>query len=147
MESEAEVYLEDNDGNMLAAMFAKQLDLDEEFSSIEDRVFNTFTGGNLPGRPHAPFHHMLKRPRQMYAANLVLRIIVELVEMLKHFDGWKLWKRAPRDAEPGKAQEEFVDVVHFVLELASYIGFDSKTLYEAYFDKAAINTTRQEENY
>lgn len=147
MASEAEEYLEENDGNMLAAMFSKQLDLDEEFSLIEDGVFHVHMGGRLPGRPHAPAEQMKKRARQMYAAILILRVIVELVEMLKHFDGWKLWKRAPRDAEPEKAQEEFVDAVHFVLELASYIGFDSESLYKAYFDKAAINKTRQEEKY
>lgn len=152
--SAASQYLEDNKGNMLAAMMARQNDLDEEFGGIENWVFKRVHGLDtiiarefIPTQVARPMEAMASRARQMYCANITLRVIVELIEMLSHFDGWKLWKRNPRPADPVKAQEEFIDAWHFMLMLADYIGFDSESLYKAYFDKAEINAQRQQKEY
>lgn len=81
-------------------------------------------------------------------------VVHELHEMLAELPYFKSWKKYPDIPEAHayafmKAKEEYVDALHFMLNVAIALGFSPTDICEMYMDKNVVNHTRQEdiENY
>jgi dimeric dUTPase (all-alpha-NTP-PPase superfamily) len=60
--------------------------------------------------------------------------------------GWKPWKKSSEfDFE--QAKKEYVDLWHFVVNMAFGMGISSDELFEMYYEKNKINTKRQLDGY
>lgn len=71
---------------------------------------------------------------------------------------WKAWKSNNLEKRNTKISDlsdedqleikfEFIDIVHFVLNMALALGLDAKEIYKLYYLKNAENFKRQENNY
>jgi dimeric dUTPase (all-alpha-NTP-PPase superfamily) len=73
----------------------------------------------------------------------------EIHEMLQELPFFKEWKRYPEDEKSmalamEKARKEFVDALHFFLNIALALGFTPGDLYAYYCEKNQINHERQD---
>lgn len=94
------------------------------------------------------------KERTAYIKEASLHLEHELHEMLgnlPYFKGWKDYSRLSLEENVSRyceAEEEFIDVLHFVLNIALAFGFtDSEALHEAYCKKNKENHRRQDEGY
>lgn len=76
----------------------------------------------------------------------------ELHEMLRELRFFKSWKQYNWTAEEEKerfdnAQEEFIDALHFMLNIAIALDLDSDSIFKLYCKKNQINHERQDNNY
>lgn len=98
------------------------------------------------------FNHMSDAEIAAYIKEYTLHCEHELHEMIQELPFFKPWKeyRTLTSAEKQemfrRASEEYVDVLHFFLNIGIAIGFTGETLYEAYCDKHDINHERQEQD-
>lgn len=72
----------------------------------------------------------------------------EMHEMLQELPYFKAWKVYPdSDFEQfrmtHKAMEEWIDVLHFFLNVSLALGFDAQTMVGMFLDKNALNHNRQ----
>lgn len=84
--------------------------------------------------------------RTAYIKEYSLHMTDELHEMLRELPYFKPWKNpAPRADEESleRAREEFVDVIHFLLNIGLALGFNAERLYMAYSEKLTENIVRQ----
>ena len=78
-------------------------------------------------------------------------IIEEIVEMLRTNPYHKPWKdyshltKEEIDEMWIEAREEYIDVLHFVINIGLALGLDSQTINQMYKDKNKINIRRQED--
>lgn len=87
-----------------------------------------------------------KKERSAFIIEYAVHTEHELHEMLQelpYFKSWKKYDVADYEASIGKARGEFVDVLHFFLNVAMALGFTPDTLYRAFLDKHDINHARQ----
>lgn len=78
----------------------------------------------------------------------VTALVGEIGEVLQADKNWKCWKRT-KDLEVDNEAllDEVVDVFHFVINMALYLGFDSEDIKRKFFEKNKINFERQKNNY
>lgn len=76
----------------------------------------------------------------------------ELHEFLRELEGFKDWKHYDWDDETRAqhqelAKEEFVDFIHFVLNIGNALGMSATDIFEYYINKNIKNHLRQDNNY
>lgn len=77
----------------------------------------------------------------------------EMNEMLYELPYFKPWKNydnlTPKDVETSLqlAREEFIDKLHFDLNIALALGMDEDMIHKMYCEKNNINHKRQDEGY
>lgn len=82
-----------------------------------------------------------------------IHLTQEIHEMLYELPFFKPWKDYTNMTleevvvQQQKATEEFIDMLHFFLNIALALGADEDTLYEAYMTKNAENHARQDGGY
>lgn len=87
-----------------------------------------------------------------YVMNNMLYTEAEGHEFLREIEGFKSWKtynwsQDEKDEHYKAALEEFVDMLHFVLNIALAMGFSGDDIYEAYVAKNIVNHKRQDNGY
>ena len=87
-----------------------------------------------------------------YIMNHVLYAEAELHEMLRECENFKEWKTY--DWSPGAqaehleaAKEEFIDVLHFIWNIALALGLGADEIIQIYADKNITNHLRQDNGY
>lgn len=108
----------------LDAIFRKQKELDDRILENNDR-FPKELGDQI--------------------SYLCIAIIHEAVE-LQRLTNWKWWKQ-PIQFDLYKAQEELVDIQHFVTSAAIKLKLTSTKYFETYSSKCDENHKRQEQGY
>ena len=87
-----------------------------------------------------------------YIMNHVLYAEAELHEMLRELEGFKAWKtydwdEDEQDRHLAAAKEEFIDVLHFIWNIALALSLDSDEIIKIYSDKNITNHLRQDNGY
>ncbi len=87
-----------------------------------------------------------------YIMHHTLYAEAELHEMLRELEGFKSWKTYGWTAEEqaqhlNAAQEEFIDVLHFIWNIALALGLDASDIIQRYSDKNITNHLRQDTGY
>lgn len=111
----------------------------EQLMSMQEELQNKL-GYDISGMPVAE--------RTAYIKEYTLHTEHELHEMLAELPFFKPWKQYS-DISYDTARKEFVDALHFFINVALALGFSADELLELYMDKNKENYTRQEdtENY
>lgn len=97
---------------------------------------------------HYNYASMSEQDKGNYIRNSVVFCEDELHEMLHEVPFFKEWKRYFDDPAKNKetwarAREEYVDALHFFINIALALGFDAESLLAAYLHKNSINHKRQ----
>jgi len=87
-----------------------------------------------------------------YIKNHILYAEAEMHEMLRelqYFKEWKTYNWSEEEIEQHKAaaKEEFVDVLHFIWNVALALGLDADEIMQIYADKNIMNHLRQDSGY
>ena len=87
-----------------------------------------------------------------YIMNHALYADAEIHEFLRELEGFKAWKKydwnkEEREIHLSAAKEEFVDVLHFIFNIANAIGLTADEIFEIYLKKNEVNHIRQDNNY
>ena len=87
-----------------------------------------------------------------YIMNHILYAEAEMHEMLRELEGFKSWKTydwSPDEAAEhlAAAKEEFIDMLHFIWNVALALGLDSDEIIQIYADKNITNHLRQDNGY
>lgn len=95
------------------------------------------------------FANMSESSRADYIKTMSLMLTDETHEMLREIPFFKPWKRySPMPADNcmkwAAARKEFVDMLHFFLNIAIALGFSAEELYEMYGLKMHENYLRQQ---
>jgi len=90
------------------------------------------------------FHTIYKTIDQRISA-ISTAIIHEAVELQRETN-WKWWKQAKEFNIP-KAQEELIDIQHFVTWAAQELGMTAQQFFNRYLLKNEINRERQRSGY
>ena len=118
---------------------------------MHDRLTTLFdTQFNLQKKLGYNFAIMTDEERTAYIKEYEQHAEHELHEMLAELPFFKSWKKYPdikeaRDYAYRKAKEEFIDSLHFFLNIAIALGFSPGELVEMYLTKNGINYERQED--
>lgn len=88
---------------------------------------------------------MEKAELEDHISTMAIALGDEAFEIL-HETNWKPWKK-PKEVNSTMVQEEIVDALHFVLELAILSGMTWENMYDRYVEKMAVNIKRQENGY
>lgn len=86
--------------------------------------------------------------RTAYIKEYVVHATDELHEMLRELPFFKPWKRYEEDQSHvdycyEKARMEYIDAVHFILNIALGLGLSADYIYTSYMLKQGINMNRQ----
>jgi dimeric dUTPase (all-alpha-NTP-PPase superfamily) len=60
---------------------------------------------------------------------------------------WKSWKKTKKEVDMDNLRMEFIDALHFLLEMMIMCGMDAKTIYNEYIKKMSENWARQARGY
>ncbi len=74
----------------------------------------------------------------------------EMLYLLPHFKPWKDYSAMTvEEYETGmeEARKEFIDMFHFILNIALALGISGKDIYDMYMKKNKENHKRQDEGY
>lgn len=87
-----------------------------------------------------------------FIMNHALYAEAELQEMLRELEGFKAWKiydwtDEEREEHLANAKEEWIDVLHFLLNIAIALGMSSDEIFELYVKKNLVNHQRQDNGY
>lgn len=98
---------------------------------------------------HYDYSAMTEQDRGEYVRNYTLYCIDEFSEMLHEIPFFKLWKKYSDDPEDNRfkwqrARMEFVDALHFFLNVALGLGFTAEELFQMYNAKYQENIQRQQ---
>lgn len=77
----------------------------------------------------------------------VTSIVAELGEILEEAQAWKDWRKEPPKVDFDHLLEEYVDLVHFVINLGLYLGFSSFDVMRKFVQKNKENHARQDRGY
>lgn len=103
---------------------------------------------------------LLKVPRYSEAASMG-KLTPAVQEAIPHFMfalvcelgeigdaiNWKSWKKTKKEVDMDNLKMEFIDALHFLLEMMIMCGMDSKTIYKEYCKKMDENFNRQARGY
>ena len=97
---------------------------------------------------------MSSQERVAYIKEYAQHLDGETFEMLRELPYFKSWKKYPDSEEAqnlmfAAARKEWIDALHFFLNITIALGFNADELFEMFCDKNGINYERQEdtENY
>ena len=99
------------------------------------------------------FSNMTKEEITAYIKEFSIHLNQEVNEMLYELPYFKPWKDysaiSTREYEAGmdSARKEFIDLFHFVLNMALALGMSAQDIYTMYMDKNKENHERQDEGY
>lgn len=91
--------------------------------------------------------------RTDYIKEFSIHLTQELHELLYELVGFKPWKDYSGVSlddvviQHDKSVKEFIDLFHFVLNLALALGIDAAGIHERYMEKNKENHKRQDEGY
>jgi|WetSurMetagenome_2_1015567.scaffolds.fasta_scaffold894782_1 hypothetical protein len=96
------------------------------------------------------FANMTEEQRTAYIKEYVLHTDHEMHEMLQELPYFKSWKKYGTDREylqgaHAKARKEWVDVLHFFLNVTIALGFTPEELFQMYMNKHDENYERQQD--
>lgn len=94
------------------------------------------------------FNNMSDKQIVEYIKEYSLHMEHEMHEMLAELPFFKSWKKYNDNVDDfaymfKKAEAEWIDVLHFFLNISIALGFDANYMFEAYIDKNAVNYNRQ----
>lgn len=122
--NDANIYLEDNENDMLISLFKKQIELQKKFYDKE-----------LPNdEPEIMGQH-------------ILALVAELGEVMQEDKRWKSWCKNPPKVDFYKKRKEIIDCFHFMINICIYSGMQAEDVYELFVEKNKVNVERQENNY
>lgn len=96
------------------------------------------------------FNKMNDKERTAFIKNHGYFIIEELVEMfreLRYHKSWKDysdWTEDKIEEQLQKAREEYIDIIHFVINVGLALGLSSDDILKMYREKNKVNIERQE---
>lgn len=131
--------LEVNRGDILATMFAGQLQLMEKYDPMEARNGAVVIAAENRGE-------LDRRDVQIRLKDLAYRVIEELSEATNTLKN-KPWKQSFVATDGDHFREECADAVHFFIEFLITAGFTPTDVFRIYFRKHAVNEFRQESKY
>jgi len=127
------------EGDMLAGIFAQQLELMKEYEHIEsERGFITI--------PPEQFGDLDHRFVQYRIKDVNARAVEELYEAMNCLKN-KPWKQSEVPTDTTHFYEELADAVHFLVEMFITAGLTAEDLARMYHRKHAVNKFRQESKY
>jgi NTP pyrophosphatase (non-canonical NTP hydrolase) len=77
----------------------------------------------------------------------ITSIVAELGEILECQQAWKSWCENPKPVDKENLNTEVADVLHFVINLFLYLGYDADDIYREFCKKNDTNHERQNNNY
>jgi len=92
------------------------------------------------------FDKLNEEQQELKTLEFIDHCIEELIEMRKEIPRRKHWKKLT-PVDKVKLLDEYVDVLHFFIELAIINGWTAETIYQGYLDKNKVNHQRQENGY
>lgn len=126
------------EGDMLADIFARQLELMEKYHPIE-KANGLIVCEDVPVNLHDPRgQHRLK--------DFAWRVTEELGEAMNCLKN-KPWKQTHMETDELHYKEELADAFHFFIELCILSGIGPEELYDLYFRKSEVNKFRQRSGY
>lgn len=127
------------EGDMLAGIFAGQLELMEIYEPIErERGFITIYSGDYGELDHRFVQYRIK--------DLNSRAVEELYEAMNTLKN-KPWKQSEVTTDKVHFYEELGDALHFFVELCITAGMTAEDLARIYHRKHAVNKFRQRSKY
>ena len=99
------------------------------------------------------FRIMTQEEITAYIKEFSIHLTQELHEMLyvlPHFKPWKSYKAMTveeYEASMEEARKEFIDLFHFVLNIALALDMSGKDIYDMYMTKNKENHKRQDDGY
>lgn len=99
------------------------------------------------------FDEMDTKERVVFLKEMSIHVNQELNEMLYELPFFKPWKDYSKmtveeqDVAMTKARKEFIDFMHFTLNLALGLGMSADDVFNEYYYKNIENYKRQEEGY
>lgn len=127
------------EGDMLASIFAGQLELMEKYEPIErERGFITVQPEDFGQIDHRFVQYRIK--------DLNARAVEELYEAMNTLKN-KPWKQSEVPTDKVHFYEEIGDALHFFVELCITAGMTAEDLARIYHRKHAVNKFRQRSQY
>jgi dimeric dUTPase (all-alpha-NTP-PPase superfamily) len=99
------------------------------------------------------FGSMTREEITAYIKEFSIHLTQELHEMLYSLPYFKPWKDYSAmtveeyETSMEEARKEFIDVFHFMLNIALALGMSDKDIYDMYMEKNKENHKRQDEGY
>ena len=123
--------------DMLVAILQKQ-------GELENTIYHKSYGVTLDG--------LTQMDRCMMIKDAAYFVTEELHEMTREMPFMKHWKQYPQTFDEVeemmvKAKKEYIDAVHFIMNIAVLFNMSPEEMYALYMDKNATNFDRQENNY
>lgn len=84
--------------------------------------------------------------RQQYTKDNVLGLLDEVHEILREIN-WKKWKRSKKKIDKDRLKTEWVDALHFLINIALVWNIDAVEAYDSYLKKDEIIYKRIKEGY
>jgi dimeric dUTPase (all-alpha-NTP-PPase superfamily) len=114
-------------------------------AELQERIYKEKLGKD--------FHNLTAKETSEMVKDNVHWVVEELHEMTREMSHMKHWKNYDNLTEQditrmnNSAKKEFIDVVHFMFNIALLLGMDADMLFDMYLEKSSINHTRQDTNY
>ncbi len=83
---------------------------------------------------------------QKHIAHLMFALVCELGEIGDELN-WKSWKKTRHPVNMGNLKMEFIDALHFLLEMMIMCGMTANDIHFEYLKKMAENIDRQKRGY
>lgn len=136
---------------------------EEDIEALEEFARLGKSGYVIPCRGADPIQVMLTMQHEMaqrlgstysnqYTMNHILYAEAEMHEFLREIEGFKEWKtydwdEVQRAQHLDNAKEEFVDILHFLWNVANSIGLSAEEITSRFVQKNIINHKRQDYSY
>lgn len=106
---------------------------------LQDQFQRRMYDGELPTDTQYIKNHVLYAEAEMH----------EMLRELQYFKEWKTYEWSEEEIEQHKAaaKEEFVDILHFIWNIALALGLDADEIMRIYADKNITNHLRQDNGY
>lgn len=111
------------------------------------------------GRPLAPWKEGINKGEDtsLLLAGEMLDDLIKAVsselEELRDCTYWKHWQKEAREGKRyqihdlQEAKKEVIDLLHFFISIALWVGMDAEEMYEMYVKKNKINFKRMDNDY
>lgn len=99
------------------------------------------------------FSNLSPQERSAYIKEMSIHVNQEMNELLYELPFFKPWKDYGNMTEPeieeafDKAKKEFIDFIHFSLNVAIGLDINADEIFTSYYNKNIENYRRQEEGY
>lgn len=111
------------------------------------------------GRPLEPWKEGInkEKPSHLLMAGEMLDDLIKAVsselEELRNCTYWKHWQKEAREGKRyqihdlKEAKKEVIDLLHFFISMALWVGMDAEEMYDLYVKKNKINFKRIDHDY